>query len=417
MTSASSGSASPPRLRLGFFGAFYPTFDLAGNSSTGLVLALRGIPEVEGIRVFCPETSRMPPGIDEHKVTFDRCWVPDSPISLIATFLTMFAARREFDSFLFNMYVTSFGRKRVANIAGMLLPPLLAYATSKRVFVYMHNFAVTQDVSKLGYSPTLPTKWGVSLLERFLLKFTNVIVPLKGQARVLQAKYHAHVTVLPLTFVDALAAANVFERAGSPAGRSIRSGPIRLLLFGSWGPQKDLTGILRKLQAIKRDGTDLEVTIAGGFNVHFPKSAALLQDLRREYANEPFHFVGTVAEEDLIALFLTHDVLLIPYHAAGGYSGAVNCAALTGLPVVAYDLPEFREQAGWRVQSIEFVSPGTSPADLLSAIRNALGKGSDAEERRAAIPRNIAVAMATGRALLSLMQDPLDAVTQIPQTG
>ncbi|EQD53159.1 hypothetical protein B1B_10402 [mine drainage metagenome] len=99
------------------------------------------------------------------------------------------------------------------------------------------------------------------------------------------------------------------------------------------------------------------MTIAGEVNVNFPDYVRRLRTSAKRLADtDTFRFVGPVPEAEVPRLFAEHDLLLLPYRATGGYSGAMNLAAATGIGIVAYDLPQLRETAAALGVAVSFVS-------------------------------------------------------------
>src|SRR5208282_1361852 len=240
--------------------------------------------------------------------------------------------------------------------------------------VYMHNLMETQEVELLGYHPGLFARTGVRMLERSLLKRTTVIMPLASQ--VAAVNDHLGLPVVPFFFpyMEGYLAAEGIRAPGAPDEAARGKGrPFRVLLLGRWGPQKDLLGALRALDHAIESGLDLRVTVAGDENPHFP---GFLTDLdygefqalsgRLEHVHDP-------PDSKVVELFLSHDLLLLPYRTVGGYSGVLNFAATVGIPTIAYDLPPLREQASLEEANTTFVRP----PNLEGAIRTAATAGGE----------------------------------------
>jgi glycosyltransferase involved in cell wall biosynthesis len=156
------------------------------------------------------------------------------------------------------------------------------------------------------------------------------------------------------------------RRLGAPSA----SEPLKVLLFGTWGPQKDLEGAIAALRPMVRPGGSVQVTVAGAANPNFPEHARRLERLAQELPPPGFTFIGRVEDEDVPSVFLSHDVLLLPYHAAGGYSGVMNLGAAYGIPVIAYDHAQLRECAVQLGLTAVFV-PATDPEALRVAVTDA----------------------------------------------
>ena len=362
------GEAPPPRaFRIGFFSAFYPMMSRTGGGSTGMALLLASSPRVARAVIFGPTGSRMPPGVDPGRIELVPVWRPDDLWSFVRTAWVMGRAAGRLDGFLFSISVKCFGRHSLTNAAGLLLPVLLRRLTGKPVVVFVHNFVETQEIERLGYSPSAPTLWAAGFLERLLIRSTTTVVGLASLQRDIQEALGGEVRFIPMRFLE------VYHPWISGHGRAASGGtldprePLRVFLIGFWGPQKDLRGALTVLREIRAGGFPLDVTIAGEAHPDFPGSVAELDDLRRTMPSEGFRFVGFVPNERLRPLLDQQDVVLIPYNASGGYSGVLNLATGFELPVIAYDLPELRENA-----ALLGVRPTFVPRRDVGRIRDAL---------------------------------------------
>jgi glycosyltransferase involved in cell wall biosynthesis len=338
-----SGSQLPRSICV--FGTFYPEFHFAGNSTTGLAFLFHEIAPRMRVHIVAPIASELPPGMSSGTATLHRIWQSDSPLGLIRALVMMTALSRSVDGYLFNIYVTAFGRTRLANALGLMLPSILRILTGRRVVVYMHNFLETQDVRSLGYGPTRMERLGVRLLEKVLTRTTTVLVPLPSQQRILLDVLGAPTSVAPIPFVEVAPWLEGRQRSDRNGARDLDRDGLRVLLVGSWGPQKDLEGILTLLRSEIERGRRITTVIAGEPNIHFPDYGRQMAELLRSTDPRTFRILGRVSDPELVRLMTNNDVLLLPYNAAGGYSGALNFAAAFPISVIAYDVPQLREQA------------------------------------------------------------------------
>ena len=246
------------------------------------------------------------------------------------------------DVYLFNIFLTSFGKTRKANVTGLLLPPLLAKLTGKRVCTYMHNFIETQDIEKLGYKKKwLPTKIA-SLLERLIANNTLLLVPLKSQGLTLEAQFHTKVHNLVVPYVEGISSFMSSSGALYDAKRE-NNAPLSFLLFGSWGPQKDLDGALNIFRELIAERKNIKVIIGGKVNSNFPSYALEMEKIISDFPINRISWIRNLPETLVSELFSQSDVLFLPYKAAGGYSAVMNVGAFHGIKMVAYDIPELRE--------------------------------------------------------------------------
>jgi hypothetical protein len=371
----------PAPRRVVFFGTFYPTPHRAGNSSTGIVTVLSRSPSTASVMVFAPRGSRVPPAAERSRVELRATWSHDDLPSLLATWIRMFQSRGGCDVFLFNIYVTSFGRRPFANAFGLMMPVLLARLSRRPVRVYMHNFLETQDVEQLGYRPSRIVRKLVRALEAVLVRSTSVVVPLASQRAIVEAQVGGKVEAFLLPYIEAVPSVLTRLAADAPMAppEVVAGAPVRVLLFGAWGPQKDLTGALRLLESVAASGISVHVTVAGGANPSFPEYADELANFQKRFSPDRFRFLGWVPEDDVLALTLEHDLLFLPYRATGGYSGAMSCGALTDLPVVSYDLPQIREFGAEIGVTATFIDP--TRADQLAAAIERARDGRDARRK------------------------------------
>lgn len=361
-------------LRVGVFGTFYPRFQLVGNVTSGLVITLSELPEVVDVRVYCPEGSSMPTGVNPAKVRLVQTWRHDSPPSLITSLFRIARDSRKLDLIIFNMYITSFGKSFLANGTGMALPTLLARLTDRPVVAYMHNFVETQDARKLGYNPSFLSLWCARQLESALVKSATVVVPLRSQRDVIETAFSSKIHDVFLPYIDALVSLRAVTQRDLQLGyERTRERGGRVLLLGTWGPQKDLVGALDALHILVETKEVATVTVAGEINQHFPREWQSLERAMSFRNRDAFVRIPFFREEDVLPLLARNDLLLLPYNATGGVSGVLNCAALSGIPVVAYDLPQLHQQAELMGYEVAFVRQGNA-VEFTEAIRKGLAR-------------------------------------------
>jgi glycosyltransferase involved in cell wall biosynthesis len=365
-------------MRIAIFGTFYPLTQKTGNSTTGLTILLSRSKKIDSLKVVSQVGASLPRTIERPGVSLLPVWRHDDPPSLIKAFLQMVAFRRNVDAYLFNIHITSFGRSKLSNALGLTIVSLLARLARKPVLVYMHNFLSTQDPEGLGYQPNPLVVRAVKCMERVLIQSCRVVVPLASQRRRLVEEHGLDVQAHFLPYLEAIHPM-LLERSQPQTpvlvSDSNEGAPFRLLLFGHWGPQKDLMRIVRVLAGLTSSVAGLRVTIAGQVNANFPEYEGLLDELEASSPPGRFDFVGAVPEDDLARLFRRHDVLLLPYSATGGYSGAMNAAAAFGIRIIAYDHEQLRETANLLGLEPTFISFRTEEV-IASELRRAFVESS-----------------------------------------
>ncbi|MGP8078106.1 MAG: glycosyltransferase [Thermoplasmata archaeon] len=394
------------RVSVGLFGTLFPEGGFAGNSSTGIVAALIRDERVESVTIFSQTGSYIPDALGSQKARVIPCWMHDRPSSLVQALCSMLKRSAAVDGFLFNIYPTAFGRTSIANGVGLLTPPLVALLTRKPVVVYMHNLLETQDVAQLGYRPTVLQLLGVRFLERILLRYTKVVVPLTSQQEMIADASRIIPRRVFLSFIEAFglmsSSREPSKNVPAPADEL-----TRILLLGSWGPQKDLDGVLRALRRAHERGGRFSVSITGAINTNFPQFRGEVNRAVASMDSEWFHSLGYVPEAKMLDVVCGHDLLILPYNATGGYSGAMSVGAYCGIGIIAYELPQLRETADELGVHPAFVPKGDVDA-IVKEILSFCANVRTFRESRATVPRtdlDAEACLATAR-LVDLIRSP-----------
>ena len=341
-------------MKIGVFGTLPPLTERLSSVSSGMLILLSKSPDIDGITFYGQDGSFIPGAAEAGKVQLKRSWSIGSPMSIIRTLVQMLRDR-ESEAYFFNASLTMFGPDKLSNVIGLLVPSLLAKLTQKKVVVYMHDFIETEEPAKLGYNVNVVSKVTASLLEKLLIDSTLVIVPRPSQKYILEKKYRKPVTSLVVPFVEGL---NGVPGNGRISGKTAKKADsVRMLLFGKWGPQKDLNGALNIISRLMRTDARIKVTVAGGINPNFPEYKEVMQNALREFPGDRIEYRPEVPDEQVPELFQEADILFLPYFASGGYSGVMNLGALYNLKIVAYDVKELRESDSLINAGTLFIDP------------------------------------------------------------
>jgi glycosyltransferase involved in cell wall biosynthesis len=346
-------------LRLAFVGTMFPEYDFTGGVTTALALGLAGLDSVDHVTVFAQLGARLPDyytGPARKKVTVRHAWALEEPSTLLRAAGLILRARGEFDAVVFNTYVTAYGKNPLSNAIGLLLPSVVARLSRRPVFAYMHNFVETQDIERLGYSPSRAVRGGVRRLEHMMLRDAQVVVPLESQAELISRSFGIRPPSFFFPYIESYLLAKSLS-VEAMATTSHRRDGRRVLLMGAWGPQKDLEGALQALECVARKGSALEILIVGAPSRQFPAFSVEEVQARHPSLAGHLRYAGMLEDQALFQSVLEHDLLILPYNATGGYSGVMNFAAITGIQIVAYDLPQLREQAERLHADVRFVEP------------------------------------------------------------
>lgn len=128
-----------------------------------------------------------------------------------------------------------------------------------------------------------------------------------------------------------------------PARRPAEGGPLRALSVGTLEPRKGYPELLNALERLWADGCAIEWTVVGrrGWGV----DAFVSRIQTRMAAGAPIRWLEDVDDAVLMAAYDSHDVL-VQGSLGEGFGLPVLEASCRGLPVLARDLPVFRESGG-----------------------------------------------------------------------
>ena len=119
----------------------------------------------------------------------------------------------------------------------------------------------------------------------------------------------------------------------------------RNLLYSFWNPQKDLEFALNTLNELKKEGYNFNLVISGGINKHFKDYQKKFNEIIERYKGIINELKGYVEEKDIVDMFKTADLLLLPYSASGGLSGVLSQAIFFEILVIGIEFPEYIEEA------------------------------------------------------------------------
>ncbi|WP_144658919.1 glycosyltransferase family 1 protein [Paenarthrobacter nicotinovorans] len=186
--------------------------------------------------------------------------------------------------------------------------------------------------------------------QRLLLNRADIVATISHTTEALMAKYR--LTKRPVRIVG-----NAPQPGQTP--RDATAGADKTLLYmGSFMPYKNVETMIRGMAGLQDYTLHLLSRITA-------ERKAELQALVPEGAKVIFHNGVTDAEYDALLLRAT---ALISLSRAEGYGLPLVEAMALGTPVIASDIPIFREVGG---DAVSYVDPG-SPTDFAAAV-NALG--------------------------------------------
>lgn len=163
-------------------------------------------------------------------------------------------------------------------------------------------------------------------------------------------------------------------RAGIPGTEDLADAdrPLRVLFLGFWGPGKGISTLLEAVQRLSDDGVPVRLLL-GGEADGSPASRRFSDEIRERISRSSLRssvdLLGFVPPEEIDGVFDRSDVFAIPTTRSPGYSASSVQfrAAAAGVPVVASDLPAFREHIVNMRTGL--LVPAKNPVALAEALR------------------------------------------------
>jgi glycosyltransferase involved in cell wall biosynthesis len=131
-----------------------------------------------------------------------------------------------------------------------------------------------------------------------------------------------------------------------------------ILFFTTLAPFKGLEILLTAFDNLRAEYPQTNLTIAGVAHTRFPNYA---HDLKSRFnGTHNIHWLGQVAEENVIDLFRRAQVVVLPYTASTGSSSVLYQAATWGRAVVVSDLSENQKLARENNLQLQFFESGNA---------------------------------------------------------
>ncbi|WP_163095339.1 glycosyltransferase family 1 protein [Acidithiobacillus ferrianus] len=171
-----------------------------------------------------------------------------------------------------------------------------------------------------------------------------------------------------------------------------------LLMVGTVEPRKGHAQALDALEALWKDGTDINLVIVGkeGWRSH-----ALARRLRRHPRRNKQLFWLEKASDALLMQLYAQSTALLAASYAEGFGLPLIEAAHYGLPVIARDIPVFHEVAG----DFAFYFPNTDSAALTDSLRHWLQLHAEGQAPRSADMPYLTWAQSTQQLLKVILEN------------
>ncbi|HET7439747.1 MAG TPA: glycosyltransferase [Terriglobales bacterium] len=279
-----------------------------------------------------------------------RCWdfnCLTNPIRLLREIRKL-----QPDVVWFNIGFASYGNKALPAAVGLMMPALVRLA-GFQTHVTLHQLMDTVDLNDAGVRFRRLYKMAGAVITRILLLSDSVSVLLPAYRVILQEKYRSgSVYVRPHGILSGRPEYPDFSRRGKPMHR--------VLAFGKWGTYKRLEPLIEAFLLIADDLPSVRLVVGGG---NHPNAPGYVESIAQRYQEDSrIEFTGYVPEEKLADLFRSATVTVMPYSSSAGSSGVAHLASQYGVPIVASDIPDFRQLAEEEGLAIEFFKTGSVPS-------------------------------------------------------
>jgi len=364
-------SITAKNLNIAYVGDFVNHGKLLVPAGTSILLLLSEFTNIDTIDIYCPFLNENPEQIKlPSKIKVIESYKYDDAFSI----LKLIKLRKlNYDKIIFNLLPTAYGNSSIANMFGLLIPLILnKLFKMKNIVLVYHNSTFTNDIRKLGYNTFYDRIRGLILsqIEKTLFKNIDTYVLLQLYKKRIDEKIGKNkVRYLNGRYLEAVTSIYFNNLKDNDKIIINDDSDIKILLHGSWGPQKNLELALKILYNLKIKGFSFKLRISGGINHHFPSYEAKFKDLLSKYSIIIDSYLGYVKEKDIYSLFVDTDLIILPYNTPGGHSGVLEQAMFYEIPTVAIDFPEYKEQS----ENVDFVTL-TSQENLEKTVEEILLK-------------------------------------------
>jgi glycosyltransferase involved in cell wall biosynthesis len=260
----------------------------------------------------------------------------------------------------FNLGFASFGGKPLPAFAGIGIPAM-ARMSGYYTHVTLHQLMETVDLKDAGVRfPGLYRAAGF-LATQLLLFANSISVLLPAYRSIIREKYgRGAVYVRNHGILSGRPEYPALSKRGNPEHR--------ILAFGKWGTYKKLELMVEAFEPVARKFPQARLIVGG---TDHPKAPGYMESMAQRCREHPqIEFIGYVPEDKIAELFQGTSIAVMPYSSSAGSSGVAHLACAYGVPIVASDIPDFRQLAEEEGLAIELYEPGKvkSLADTMIAL-------------------------------------------------
>ena len=304
----------------------------------------------------------LPPGereLPEFNVL--RCWAFDRLNNASRLLRTIKHLRP--DVIWFNLAFASFGGKPLPAFMGVSLPAMVRMR-GHYTHVTLHQLMETVDLKDAQVRFPIFYRVGGFLATQALLFSNSVSVLLPAYRDVLRKKYGRGVVyVRKHGILTGKPEYPAFAQRGNPTHR--------VLAFGKWGTYKRLEPMIQAFWIASKRVPNMELLIGG---MDHPKAPGYLSSVAEQCRDlHNIKFLGYVPEDAVGPLFQSASVAVMPYTSSAGSSGVAHLACAYGVPMIACDIPDFRQlrdEEGIAIDLFEAVNVDRLAERLVNLLEN-----------------------------------------------
>jgi glycosyltransferase involved in cell wall biosynthesis len=313
-------------VKVAFITNYPPRRGRLSEYALNLIDELQKCPSVSHIDIITENTSNKVTRIND-KVTLYPVWKSDNPLTYILILRKIIALKP--DIVHFNIHMAVFGQSRISNFVGLSLP-FISRIIGFKTIATLHNFVDKIDLKKTGFKDTFVNRSSAFLVTKLIASSSAVTLTMKSHTDFFNKKYQCkNAVTIPH---------GTWKNSSYNQGQICKKDSI--LYIGHSGPYKDMNLLFDAFNILERKNRGLKLIIAGTSHPNYPH---YLDKYRKNTKN--VFFTGYIPENQLQALFEKANAVILPYCTCTGTSGIAHLASSYGTPIVATDLPEFRELA------------------------------------------------------------------------
>ena len=315
-------------VKICFVSNYPPARGRLAEYAQSLIHALQAYPGISHIDIVADKSNNHSIELVNDKITIHRVWRNDNSFfSLLRIPIKILKLKP--DIVHFNLHMAAFGKSRIRNFVGLSLP-LICRLVGIKSLVTIHNLVEKVDVRKTGFGNIWVNRLGALLATKLALSASAVTITVKSYSEILEKRYKCNKIVwIPHGTWDVRPSNN---------DHPINNGTF--LYIGHTGPYKDLDLLISGFKLLKQRRGEVKLIIAGSSHPNYPE---FLSKYEQNFSSKDLHFVGYIPEKKLSGLFQDVDAVVLPYYTCTGTSGVAHLASSFGTPIIATNLPEFRE--------------------------------------------------------------------------